>query len=328
MNAAGDDSLYVVFAADANYAMPLAVALCSAAKNCSSARMIAFYILESGFTDALKKRVERSLSIVRSDAVSIHWKTVSAKDLAGYKLAHGYTSAMTFARLLIPDLLPIEATKAIYLDSDVVVLGDLCQLWDQHIGSHAILAARDTTATVSEPTGIANYEELGIPADNHYFNAGVLVLNITRWRELNLAAHLFNYLDHYRNIIQLADQEALNAVLWNDWRELDYAWNWQIEWRDYRLGRAMPSWNPPASPRHIVHFITAEKPWRPGCDYPEKRFFYDYLQETDWAGWRLSALDEISGRTRRSLLEVRKRIGIWRRRYFPRHGNLGRRGML
>jgi lipopolysaccharide biosynthesis glycosyltransferase len=293
--------------------MPLAVAICSAAINCPKDRSIRFFIIECGFDAELKKRVEKSLDLNRQGLATISWLGIPIERLSKYKLGHGYTTAMTFARLLIPELLPRDICKAIYLDCDVAVIGNISELWDIGLGTKALLAGRDTTGTVSQPTGLKNFAELGIPADSHYFNAGVLVINLEVWRTRNLTETLLNYLESHRDIIQLADQEALNAILWNDWAELDYSWNWQIVWRDYRLGRAMPSWIPPMQPKRIIHFITGEKPWKPGCDYEERKYFFEYLDRTDWAAWRVSASEELFGRARRFIYDLRKQFGQWRR---------------
>jgi lipopolysaccharide biosynthesis glycosyltransferase len=138
-------------------------------------------------------------------------------------------------------------------------------------------------------------------------------MNLERWRREDISRRVFEYLRTHRAIIQLNDQEAMNAVLWDDWGKLDYRWNWQIIWRGYRIGTHRPTWTPPTSNKSIIHFITAEKPWLPGCDYEERRFFYEYLDRTAWAGWRVSALQELAGRTRRTIGDGRNALGRLRR---------------
>jgi lipopolysaccharide biosynthesis glycosyltransferase len=111
----------------------------------------------------------------------------------------------------------------------------------------------------------------------------------------------------------MEDQEGLNAVLFDDWGELPYGWNWQIPWRPYRHGwRPMP-WNPGEHVKHIIHFTTAEKPWRAGCDVAERRYFFEYLDRTEWAGWRVPLARELAGRSWRAIGDARTRAGAWRR---------------
>jgi lipopolysaccharide biosynthesis glycosyltransferase len=76
-------------------------------------------------------------------------------------------------------------------------------------------------------------------------------------------------------------------------------------------------WLPGTTRKSIVHFITAEKPWLPGCDYEEKKYFFEYLDRTAWAGQRVPWLKEIYGRSRRALTDVRNALGMVRRRVMP-----------
>lgn len=70
-----------------------------------------------------------------------------------------------------------EYEKALYIDSDTVVLGDISELFDYDIGDNYVGASCDPV--VSQADIFGNYAEQVLDIDrNHYFNAGVLVLNI------------------------------------------------------------------------------------------------------------------------------------------------------
>lgn len=304
----------IVFASDANYVMPLAVAMCSTAVNSSVNRSLRFHVLQSGIGPELRAKVERSVKRAASRHTEIHWLDTPMHRIAGFKVNHAHLSALTFARLLIPDLLPASVDKALYLDADIVVNEDVGELWDRDLGGRSIWAARDAIGFVSRPGGISNFRELGIPENAHYFNAGVLLINVAKWRMEDTGHRLLDYLEVHRDIVQWVDQEALNAVLWNDWGELEYRWNSQIAWRRYRQGIAVPNWTPDYSRRSIVHFATSEKPWLPGCDYGEKQYFFEYLDRTEWQGWRVPVWKDGLARARRATGDLRDSLGVWRRR--------------
>jgi lipopolysaccharide biosynthesis glycosyltransferase len=312
----GKDRIHVAFAADANYAVPLAVAICSIAMNCNSKRGLVFHVIQSAIGQELREKIERSLAQTGFRDARINWLDAPLERLAEFDLAHPWTTSLTFARLLTPELLPAEVERALYLDCDIVVNDDVSELWDMDFGEKFVFAVRDEVANVGQPKGLVNHRELGIPADAHYFNAGVLLMNLRKWRQHNTSEEVRDYLRTYRAIIQLADQEALNAILWRDWIELDYRWNWQIPWRKYRLGKATWNWKPATTRKSIIHFACSEKPWLPGCDYEEKRYFFEYLDQTEWAGWRVPFLKEISGRSARTFQETRDALGKLRRRIF------------
>ncbi len=309
--------IHIVFAADANYAMPLTVAICSVATNCDKKDGLVFHVIQSDIGPDLRAKVEVSLERVGFPNARINWLDAPLDRISNFKLGHRHTTCLTFARLLIQELLSPEIEKAIYLDCDLVVNDDIGELWNSSLDGKSLCAVRDSIGVVSEEGGIANYQELGIPADAPYFNAGVLLLNLKKWREHGLCARVLTYLHTHREIIKLADQEALNAILWDDWGELNYRWNWQIVWRRIRLGKEEMCWKPETTAKSIVHFIHAEKPWLPGCDYEEKRYFFDYLDRTAWAGFRVPWWKEVYGRSERALREARNSLGMLRRRILP-----------
>jgi lipopolysaccharide biosynthesis glycosyltransferase len=324
-----NDIIHIVLSADAKYAMPLAVAISSAAANCDRKRRLAFYVIQSGINRDLRRKVEASLARTGFPNAWITWIDAPLDRIASFKLghAHRYTSSLTFARLLIPELLSAELKKALYLDCDIAVVEDIGPLWDTSIAEKSLLAVRDLTGYVNQG-GVTNYEELGIPGQAYYFNAGVLLINLEKWRERGITEQLLKHLWTHRASIRLADQEALNAILWNDWGELDFRWNWQIVWRDGPFGRAKLVWAPDTTRKSIVHFVTAEKPWLPGCDYDERKYFFEYLDRTDWAGLRVSWWREFLGRSERELRDAKYALGMLRRRVFSRASWANHRSFL
>jgi len=86
---------------------------------------------------------------------------------------------VTYYRLLIPEIL-YQFEKVIYLDSDIIVLGDINKLFEMELGNKALGAVHEMNKKamyVSLMWGIKPCRELGIPLKSHYFNAGVLLLN-------------------------------------------------------------------------------------------------------------------------------------------------------
>jgi lipopolysaccharide biosynthesis glycosyltransferase len=295
--------IHIVLASDANYAMPMAVAICSAAASCDRASRLQFHVIQSRISPELRRKIEFSLELTGAPRARICWVEAGAL-LKEFPIIHRNHTELIYARLLIPNLLPQQIEKALYLDSDLVVRGNISELWNMPFEEKSLLAARDRIGFVGAPSGIANHRELGIPADAPYFNSGVLLMNLSKWREVETSERVFNYLREYRDVIRMEDQEALNAVLFGDWGELDFGWNWQIPWREYRLHRATPAWVPQTERRDIVHFPTSEKPWLPGCDYEERAIFFGALDKTAWAGWRVPLLNELVSRTKRACREA------------------------
>jgi lipopolysaccharide biosynthesis glycosyltransferase len=280
------DPIQIAFAADAGYAMPLAVAICSAAANCDRKRALRFNIFHSDIDEELQEKIETSLENAFFPDARIDWIEVDIARLSKLKLSQRHINHLTYVRIIMPELIASGIDRVLYLDSDIVVTGNLGDLWDTDIGSKTLGAVRDRMGTVSARTGLLKYKELGIDADAKYFNAGVLLVDLERWRRLDVTRRVLDYLEHNREFVQMGDQDGLNAVLHDDWSELDFRWNWQVV-PDMQKARESGCWGLEKIDKSIVHFVTAVKPWLPSCNYPERTLFFRYLDRTLWSGWRV-----------------------------------------
>ena len=111
-----------------------------------------------------------------------------------------------FYRILIPEVFP-QYDKAIYLDSDICVLGDISELYSIDIGNNIIGAANDIMHTKSK---MHVTKELGIDPEG-YINSGVLVINCKRFRNDGIKEKLFSELS-VRTNLRYPDQDIINVV--------------------------------------------------------------------------------------------------------------------
>jgi lipopolysaccharide biosynthesis glycosyltransferase len=281
--------LVVVCGADNNYSMPLAVTLYSIVANLEQGCTLCLYIIDGGISDESKQRINRVLNVRH---VNLHLKWISPQNFTS--LSHiktlGWVTQAAYLRLLTPEILPKEFNKAIYLDSDLLVKANLKELWDQEIGDYALLACTDFgIPCVSSNLGIINYKELGLAPDTPYFNSGVLVMNLQRWREENISQQVIEYFQKYEKDVQMGDQEGLNAVLANNWGRLNPKWNvitnilFYDQWDDSPLKEEIrPIKQELIEKPYILHFAGIIKPWKLEYEHPARPLWIKYLQASGW----------------------------------------------
>jgi len=174
----------------------------------------------------------------------------------------------TYARVLLGDFLP-GIDRVIYLDTDTVVVGDLTEL-------AAFDLAGCTLGAVDDPLIAGVYARRLLGPDPgrtlkipRYFNAGVMLIDLSRWRRSRVTERTIELLLERRPFV-FHDQDPLNMLLKNDWAELPNPWNRLVP---------QPEFVPPATStvgrsggarRHlllddakIVHFTGSRKPWMP-----------------------------------------------------------------
>jgi lipopolysaccharide biosynthesis glycosyltransferase len=133
---------------------------------------------------------------------------------------------------------------------------------------------------VSSRFGVAAHAELGLAAEAEYFNAGVLLIDLNRWREERVGKAALRYLRRYRGRVAFLDQEALNAVLVGKWTPLDARWNWNPLFN--RLGSRELYYDDFC----VLHFSGNLKPWIYRGESEFDRTYYEWVDRTAWRGWR------------------------------------------
>lgn len=296
----------VLCASDDNYVKPLAVTLRSAATNLAAGSHLHVVLMDGGISESNFNGLRETLIDL---PISINVMKINRSEVSDLGTSHHITHTAYF-RLLAGRLLPPEIDKVIYLDSDVLVNADLNQLWNLELGDQYCLAATDIAcpfvdayqASQQNPeikkaipyfaaiSPVANWRELGLDGAANYFNSGVMVLNLRRWRRESIDRKLLACLRKNSAFVWCWDQYALNVVFAGQWGQLPLHWNQGAHVFEYPDESYSPVGtkdflrlrDDPA----VVHYTTEFKPWKYEPFHPGRDQFFDALDETAWAGWR------------------------------------------
>jgi lipopolysaccharide biosynthesis glycosyltransferase len=252
----GTVCIQIVLACDEGYAMPLATTLRSIVETNQNSMPVEFHVLSEGFSEETRKRVFDSFPF---GAASIRWVPVDLSLFQEFTTMN-YISKMTYARFLLPQIFPVTVSRVLYLDADLLILDDLAALWETDLEGAilgAVPDALDTLLKGSEEEGLAKVPRLAeVPRVQNYFNAGVLLIDLDRWRKDQISEKSLKYLaQHPRS--PYSDQDALNVACDGDWKQLEAHWNFQ-DHLETRISDMDPGTRP-----GIVHFVTSMKPWKP-----------------------------------------------------------------
>lgn len=293
----------VVVASDDNYVQHLAVTLLSVVANTHDASGLNFYVLDAGISEVNRARLQKMFSQrgVQLDIISPEPTDVGNVQLKRYGRA-------ALLRISIADYLPQEVTRAIYLDCDIVVLGDLSTLATCDLQGHPVAAV--------ENLGSQTAKSLGISAGD-YFNSGVLVMDLALWREQRIGDQVLSYMREHSNTLNFPDQDGLNAILHSDWERLPLRWNQQPATYSMRNKQASNSereqeFRAAAQAPYIVHFLARNKPWHYMTYHPLKKSYWHYLHQTPWGDYRYP--DRNLKNILKKWLMVEKMFKQWQRR--------------
>ena len=179
-----------------------------------------------------------------------------------------YYNINTYFRFFIPTEFP-QYDKAIYIDSDTIVLQGIHKLFNYHIKNYYLGAVTDRVVSQTPLFQEYTSKSLGIePA--HYFNAGVLLMNTKKLREIDILAKFAELANFYK--FQVAqDQDYFNVLCKGHVRYLDTRFNCQT-FRDIPVDDSRIV---------IIHYNLGKKPWND--EYmPLGRFFWHYARRTEF----------------------------------------------
>ena len=256
----------VFYACDEAFIKYAAVSIKSLLCNASKDRFYHIHILITHIPDDIRARVLK----LKTDNCEIFFDDVSEylARLSTKLPLRDYYSKTTYFRIFIPDMFPAY-DKAIYIDSDTVVEGNIAEFFDTDVSDYYLGAVTDRVMTNEEIYG--NYAEKVVGIDRYaFFNAGVLLMNAKTLREKNILGSFSELLAFY-NFAVTQDEDYLNVLCKDKVRLINPRWNAQIF-----KGLATDEENVA-----IFHYSMTSKPWHyKDCAYADH--FEKYSKLTDF----------------------------------------------
>jgi len=304
-----DSRIATVLAADDRFSRPLAATVRSIVSQLGPGRAMDMYLCDMGITAQNREKIA---SAAAHPEVQLHWVTTLGEKVAHLPEVVPGISRAAYARLFIPSVLPPGIDRALYLDSDLIARRCIGELFDSPIGDSAALGVADAGSPyVSSLYGVPYWSRYGRRADDVNFNSGVLLLNLTAWREEDITGAAVAYLTDGRHQF-LVDQEAINAVLPGRIGQLDPRWNVQTEHFQPQHQGALPFDEEQLAELikdpWIVHFTTAVKAWSYECTHPFRDEWLASLDQTPYRGWRPSRSAYLARRARKLAKRVRGQL--------------------
>ena len=268
---------------DSNYVRHCAVTLVSLFEN-NRKEPITAHIIARDLSDA-EKKVLIDLAAPYGNQVCFYEPDI--------KLLEGFTirkfskriSMATYYRCILSELLPTDIDRLLYLDCDIVIVGDISEYWNTPLNDETGVAAVADMGCDEA----ARYEILKYPMEDSYFNAGVLLINLDYWRKNDVAHACVDYFHKYPERILFNDQDLLNSILHKNKILVDLRWNVQDAF--YRRPKQMDeAWRKKYANvlKHpvILHY-TNRKPWEYDSQHPLREVYFKYLDMTPWKGERV-----------------------------------------
>ncbi len=254
----------IFYAADENYIPYLAVALASLKETKSSQYDYKIHVL---YTGALGERAQKILAMAEENfQISFEDVTEKISRITDCIHCRDYYTPAIYYRLMIPEMFP-NYDKVLYMDCDTVLLANVAELYNIDIEENYIGAVADQAVAVVPQFVEYTKKALGIDAEK-YFNSGVIVMNLKKFREIDFYGK-FNAVLRSYNFTVAPDQDCLNLICKDKVYYFDGGWNkMPIAGKD----DALPM---------LIHYNLTMKPWHyDGVLYAD--YFWAYAAKTEF----------------------------------------------
>lgn len=243
----------ILVTADEKYILPLKVMLKSLFMN-NSGVDISIYFMHRGLNTDILKDLEL---FVCSCGAALYDVRVN-RDIVKKVMKTDYLTEETYYRCFAYMLLPPALNKILSLDVDLIINQDLSELYQMDFEDNYLIAADDLMDQL--PIHKSN---LGIPLEKTYFNTGVMLLNLYKFRNEFHIEELYIWHKKYKECITHGDQDILNGLFFDSAKIIPSdQYNYLV---NFRNNHDASSWNKKRIlDRIAVLHYAGKKPWNIG----------------------------------------------------------------
>lgn len=242
-------SMNIVVAVNDKFIKPLKVMLYSLARNTD--RELTVYLMYHDLSEKNRSILERFVrERYHGEMIAIK---VDADAFREHDASHSMFSVETFYRLLIPYMLPDTVERALWLDADMVVNGDVDAFYDSSFDRAMLIAAWNDR----DKKKFQEYKErLGEDLKaSGYFNSGVVLYNIPAIRAKITLDEIMSFWRTRQPKLKFLDQDILNCLFGTETILKDSTiYNNQAH-ADEDAGAQLAK-------AHVIHYVTYRKPWK------------------------------------------------------------------
>lgn len=269
--------LNIVYTIDINYIKHFSASLSSLLETNKDIIGNIFLVTDLEKTSILNKIQKFYLKKYHANIIVLK---IDSNVLSDLPVTH-HLAISSYFRILLDQILPTEVDQVLLLDSDTIVLNSLNDFlninFDIELYKDFYLFAVNHNLKSQD---LKRLEKLGYDYESEqYFNAGVIFINLKRWRNEKIHELLLLNTKKYSKELLWMDQDVLNITFEKKWGKLDYKYNYFDSNIDFD------------STPTIVHFAGATKPWTYKNNHKYKKI---YIDNRNLSPFRYSILETIS----------------------------------
>ena len=267
----------ILCATDGNYASYCGVMLTSFLENHKTFHTEVYIVVKKRLKEEKRlKRLEERYD-VNVNMIEFPFNDV----ISTFPISCSNWTIETYYRLFVAELLPADLDRVLYLDCDIIVDGDVSEMYFSDMKGVSALVCTDIMSVQS-----GSPKRLGYDENFGYFNAGVILINMTYWREYDILKRCIEFIKKHYDILLYNDQDVLNYVLHDSKKIIGIEYNFltlYIIKGDYKNLNFETQQEVLTCCPKIIHY-TQMKPWTIfSYKFPLTRVWEKYCKVSLWS---------------------------------------------
>ncbi|RVW65081.1 putative galacturonosyltransferase-like 3 [Vitis vinifera] len=178
--------IHIAMTLDATYLRGSIAGVLSVLQHASCPENIVFHFLASHRRAELRRIIVTTFPYLSFHLY--HFDTNLVKGKISSSIRRALDQPLNYARIYLADLLPGGVRRIIYFDSDLIVVDDVAKLWEINLGPHVLGAPEYCHANFTNYFTAKFWSNPAFTTSFRgrkpcYFNTGVMVIDLWRWRE-------------------------------------------------------------------------------------------------------------------------------------------------
>ena len=277
----------IVYSSDNNYVQHLCVSMVSLFESNSNVNNINVFIISNGILEDSKIKLYSTAEKYNRKITWIDFTPYKEKLILDLEWN---ISISSYARLFLAEMLPNECHRVIYIDCDTVICSSLQNLFDMDMQAYSVAGVNDLILETFK-------KKIGLEPTQKYINAGILLINLEKWRQNNVTSTFLNFINDHRGRVTHHDQGTINGTLFDSCLILDPKYNVLTPYYTQKYNRMLKFYhlNEYYSAKQlkaacnnpvIIHFTPEHvgRVWEDKCSHPMKKLYNYYLEMTPWKG--------------------------------------------
>ncbi|CQR70534.1 General stress protein A [Sporomusa ovata DSM 2662] len=202
-----DRTINICLSTSDKYSELCTIVMMSVIVNAKENTAFHFFVIDNGVTEANKGQIKQ---LIRSKGADIDFlPLIDIEAEVGAEIDPGRWTLSTMQRLFICRQLSKDVHRILYLDCDMLVRRSLDDLYFMDLGEKYYCAG------VLDCVGTQNRLNIGLGPRDSYINAGMLLIDVDKWRAADIETEFVVFLKSHLNRLQYFDQDIINGVFGN-----------------------------------------------------------------------------------------------------------------